>query len=118
MVMVRIDDAQVRDAVTGELIQGLVGQQVKIVTRDTTTPFPIYDAIGDPIPGSVVTVTPVFTVPRIWVDVTTPADVYLDWYDEASGVRGPVDFDRALRDSAAAAAASASASASAATTAQ
>src|SRR5690606_30581938 len=81
-------------------------------------PFPIYDAIGDPIPGSVVTVTPVFTVPRIWVDVTTPADVYLDWYDEASGVRGPVDFDRALRDSAAAAAASASASASAATTAQ
>lgn len=114
MVMVRIDDAQVRDAITGELIQGLVGQPVKIVARDTTTPFPIYDSIGDPIAGSVVTVTSVFTVPRIWVDVTSPADVYLDWLDEGSGARGPVDFDRALRDAAASSAVAASTSASAA----
>lgn len=118
MVMVRIDDAQVRDAVTGELIQGLVGQPVKIVTRDTTTAFPIYDSIGDPIAGSVVNVTPVFTVPRIWVDIVSPADVYLDWLDEASGARGPVDFDRALRDAAASSAVSASASSSAAQAAQ
>jgi hypothetical protein len=105
MVLYRIDDVQVRDAATGELIQALVGQTVKIVTRDTTTAFPIYDSIGDPISGSNVTVTQTFTVPRIWIsDADAPvgdiSQVYLDWYNAGSGVRGSVDFDIPLRNAA------------------
>lgn len=112
MVLYRIDDVQVRDAATGELIQALVGQTVKIVSRDTTTAFPIYDSIGDPISGSNVTVTQTFTVPRIWIsDADAPggdiSQVYLDWYNAGSGVRGAVDFDIPLRESAKAAALSA-----------
>lgn len=112
MALFRIDDVQVRDAATGELIQALVGQVVKIVERDTTTEFPIYDSVGDPISGSNVTVTQTFTVPRIWIsDEDAPggdlSQVYLDWYNAGSGVRGSVDFDRPLRDAAQAAAAAA-----------
>lgn len=98
MAIYRVDDAQVRDAVTGELNTGLVGQQIQIVVRDTTTAYPIQDAAADPIPSSLLTVTPVFTTPRFWVDTTTPADLYLDWYHASSGVRGPVNFDAALRE--------------------
>lgn len=116
MVLYRIDDVQVRDAATGELIQALVGQQVKIVTRDTTTAFPIYNSIGDPISGSNLTVTSTFTVPRFWIkDTDAPggdiSQVYLDWYNAGSGVRGSVDYDRSLRDAAAASATSAETSA-------
>lgn len=120
MALFRIDDVQVRDAATGELLQGLVGQPVKIVLRDTTTAHPIYNSVGDPIPGSVVNVTQTFTVPRIWVDDADGAlaTLYLDWLDQASGARGAVDFDIPLRNSASAASASASASAVAAVAAQ
>jgi hypothetical protein len=113
MALFRIDDVQVRDAATGELLQGLVGQPVKIVLRDTTTAHPIYNSVGDPISGSVVNVTQTFTVPRIWVDDADGAlaTLYLDWWDQASGARGAVDFDIPLRNSASAAAAAASASA-------
>src|SRR5690606_33307901 len=120
MALFRIDDVQVRDAATGELLQGLVGQPVKIVLRDTTTAHPIYNSVGDPISGSVVNVTQTFTVPRIWVDDADGAlaTLYLDWWDQASGARGAVDFDIPLRNSASAASASASASAVAAVAAQ
>lgn len=114
MALYRVDDAQVRDAVTGELNTALVGQQVQIVVRDTTTPFPIEDSAGDPITDSLLTVTPVFTTPRFWIDTTTPADLYLDWYHASSGARGPVSFDAVLRDAAATAVVEAAASAAAA----
>lgn len=97
MPIYRVDDAQVRNAVTGELDTGLVGQQVQIVVRDTTTAYPIQDAAGDPIPSSLVTVTPVFTTPRFYIDVDDPTDLYLDWYDVGGGARGPVNFEAVLR---------------------
>lgn len=104
----RIDGAQVRDAVTGEFKRELAGQPVKIVTRGTTTAFPIYNEVADPIPGSTVTVMPTVEVPAVWVDdVDAPGgditQVYLDWLDEASGARGPVRFEEVLRGEAAAA---------------
>lgn len=114
MVLYRVDDAQVRDAATGALLTSLVGQQVQIVFRDTTNPAPILDETSSPISGSLLTVTPVFTVPRFWIDTVTPADLYLDWLDPVSGVRGPVNFEAVLRDSAADAATSSAASAASA----
>lgn len=97
MAIYRIDSAPVRDAVTGEFNADLVGQQVQIVTRDTTTPYPIQDAATDPIPGSLLTVQSSFCVPRFYIDTATPTTVYLDWYDAGSGARGPVNFEEALR---------------------
>lgn len=102
-------DAWVRDAVTKEMVTSLAGQQVQIVYRDTTTPAVIVDAAGDPIPDSLLTVTALITTPRFWIDTTSPADLYLDWYDAGSGARGPVDFDAVLRDAALAAQAAAEA---------
>jgi len=110
MTLYRIDDAQVRDRDTGDLLTGLVGQEVQIVARDTTTPVEILDETMSPIPGSLVTVTGVFTVPTIWIEVTDPAGLYLDWLDPVSGARGPVQFDAVLRDAAVNAAAAADAS--------
>lgn len=109
---IRIDPAPVRNAVTGELDPALIGEQVQIVTRDTTTAFPIQDGAGDPIASSLVTVSTAFTTPTVYVaDGVSIADLYLDWYHAASGKRGPVDFDRVLRDAALAAQASADSSA-------
>jgi hypothetical protein len=99
----RIDNAEVRDAVTGELNQGLVGEQIQIVTRDTTTPYPIQDAATDPIPDSLLTVQASMCVPTFYIVTATPADLYLDWYHAGSGARGPVNFERVLRDEAVAA---------------
>jgi hypothetical protein len=96
----RVNGAQVRDAITGELNRDLVGQPIQIVIRDTTTLFPIQDNAGDPIPGSELVVMPTFEIPWFWIDTTTPADLYLDWLHAASGARGPVDFDAVLRDAA------------------
>src|SRR5690606_41196902 len=59
----------------------LVGQQVRVVERGTTTPYPIYDGAGDPISGSLVTITQAVTTPTIWIDTETPETVYLDWYE-------------------------------------
>jgi len=107
----RIDNAEVRDAVTGELNTALVGQQIQVVVEDTTTPYPIQDAAADPITGSLLTVQAPGTVPRFYIETDTPADLYLDWYHAASGTRGAFDFNRVLRDAALAAEASAAASA-------
>ncbi len=109
MVMYRIDGAQVRDADSGEFKRELAGQPITIVSRDTTAPFPIYNEVGDQITGSVVRVMPTIEVPRIWInDVDAPAsglaDLYLDWLDEGSGARGPVNFEAVLRAYAAASA--------------
>lgn len=112
MTLYRVNDAQVRDAVTGELNTALAGQPVQIVVRDTTTPFPIQNGAGDPITDSLVAVTPTFTTPWFWIDVADPSDLYLDWYHAGSGARGPVDFDAVSRDAARAAATSAEESAS------
>lgn len=100
MTLYRVDDAQVRAVATGELLTSLVGQPVQIVTRDTTSPVEILDDTGSPIPDSTLTVTGVFTVPRFWLDVEDPTELYLDWYDPASGVQGPVEFEAVLRDAA------------------
>jgi hypothetical protein len=99
----RIDNAEVRDAVTGELNQALVGQQIQILTRDTTTPYPIQDVTTDPIPDSLLTVQESKCVPTFYINTATPADLYLDWYHAGSGARGPVNFERVLRDEAVAA---------------
>lgn len=92
-----IYSADVRDAVTGEFNQALVGQQVQIVTRGTQTPYPILDAADDPISGSLLTVQAPSTVPSFYIDTATPSDVYLDWYHAGSGAQGPVKFEEALR---------------------
>jgi hypothetical protein len=118
MTLYRVNDAQVRDAVTGEIKTELVGEQVQIVVRDTLTPFPIQNSVGDPIADSSLTVTPVFTVPWFWIDVSSAADLYLDWYHAGSGARGPVNFDGVLRDEARAARESAEAAEAAAAAAQ
>lgn len=97
MPMYRVDESNVRDTATGEVLPGLVGQQVRIVDRGTSTPYPIYDAASDPIPGSLLTVTRRYTTPPHYIDTEQPADVYLDWLDESSGARGPVDFEPAMR---------------------
>jgi len=99
----RVDGAQVLEAVTYLPVRELVGQQVQIVLRDTTTPAPIVDETSTPIPGSMMTVNSFVAIPRFWINTTTPADLYLDWYDAASGARGPVDFEKVLRDEAVAA---------------
>lgn len=114
MAIYRIDSAPVRDAVTGEFNTALVGQQVQIVVRDTTTPYPIQDAAADPIASSLLTVQPSFCVPTFYIDTATPSTVYLDWYDAASGARGAVSFEEVLRQSVLAAEASSSASATSA----
>lgn len=103
MTLWRVDDAQVRAVGTGELLTSLVGQPVQIVTRDTTSPVVILDDTSSPIPDSLLTVTGVFTVPRFWIDAADPSELYLDWYDPASGVQGPVEFEAVLRDAAMAA---------------
>jgi hypothetical protein len=103
MPVYRIDSAPVRDAVTGEFNQDLVGQQVQIVVRDTTTPYAIQDAAADPIPSSLLTVQTSFCVPTFYINTASPSAVYLDWYDAASGARGPVSFERQSREEATAA---------------
>lgn len=88
---------QVLDATTYEPNQALVGQQVQVVTRNTTTPYPIFTAAGDPIPDSLVTVTAAVSTPTFYIDTDTPETVYLDWYDAGSGQRGPIDFEEVVR---------------------
>lgn len=78
----------------------LKGQQVQVVTRNTTTPYPIFDAASDPIPSSLVTVTQAASTPTVYIDTVTPETVYLDWYDAGSGQRGPIWFEEVSRQSA------------------
>ena len=103
MVLYRVDDAQVRDAASGALLTALVGQQVKIVYRDTTTAIPILDETSSPISGSLLTVNSSIAVPRYWIDTVAPDDLYMDWLDPVGGARGPVEFEKVLRDEAQAA---------------
>ncbi len=95
--MYAIYPKQVLDANTYEPNKALVGQQVQVVARNTTTPYPIYDGAGDPIAGSLVTVTAAISTPTFYIDTDTPETVYLDWYDAGSGQRGPIDFEEVLR---------------------
>jgi hypothetical protein len=95
--MYAIYPEQVLDATTYEPNKALVGQQVQVVARNTTTPYPIYDGAGDPIAGSLVTVTAAVSTPTFYIDTDTPETVYLDWYDAGSGQRGPIDFEEVLR---------------------
>jgi len=99
-----IYSAPVRHAVTGEPMRELVGEQVVIVTRATTDPYPIYNGAEDPIAGSLVTVSSTFETPLVNIDTDTPADVYLDWYHPGSGARGEINFEEQLRAQARAAA--------------
>ena len=93
----KVPNAPVRDAVTGEFNQNLVGQQVQIVLEDTTTPFPILNGAGDPIPSSLVTVQSSFCMPTYWFETEDLTELYLDWYHAGSGARGSVDFSAAFR---------------------
>lgn len=101
--MYPIYPAWVLDATTLEPNEALKGQQIQVVTRNTTTPYPIYDAAEDPIPSSLVTVTQAASTPTVYIDTVTPETVYLDWYDAGSGARGPIWFEEVSRQSAAAA---------------
>jgi hypothetical protein len=107
--MYPIYPAWVLDATTLEPNTALKGQQVQVVTRNTTTPYPIFDAAGDPIPSSLVTVTQAATTPTVYIDTENPETVLVDWYDAGSGLRGPIWFEEASRQSAAAAHAAADA---------
>lgn len=109
--MYPIYPAWVFDATTLLPNAALKGQQVQVVTRNTTTPYPIFDAAGDPIPSSLVTVTEAASTPTVYIDTLTPETVYLDWYDAASGARGPIWFEEVSRQSAVGAKAEAAASA-------
>lgn len=115
--MYPIYSAAVRNAITLEKDPALVGQQIQVVSRGTTTPYPIYDAASDPIPSSLVTVTSTGDTPTVYIETETPASVYLDWYHAGSGERGPIVFEEQLRDQAESASASSSVSAAAATSA-
>lgn len=115
--MYRIDPSQVRDAASGDLLTGLVGQTVQVVARDTTTSYPIYTSVGDPILGSQVTVTRAIETPTVWIDADDPAGVFIDWYDPSTGVRGAIPFEAVSRAAATAARQAAEAAATAATTA-
>lgn len=109
--MYPIYPAWVFDATTLLPNAALKGQQIQVVTRNTTTPYPIFDAAGDPIPSSLVTVTQAATTPTVYVDTVTPETVYLDWYDATSGNRGPIWFEEVSRQSAVSAATSSASSA-------
>lgn len=113
---IMVPNAPVRDAVTGEFNTDLVGQQIQIIDGLVSTPtaYPIQDGATDPIPSSLLTVQAPGQLPTYWIDVVDPSDLYMDWYHAASGARGRVDFDAALRDSAKASAASSAASAASA----
>src|SRR5690606_18637376 len=96
-MQIRVDGAQVR-GLDGEVDKSLVGRTVRIVERDTTTPYPLKNGAGDTIPGSDVVVLGTYELARFYFEAENPGEVYLDWLDVASGTRGPVNFDRALRD--------------------
>lgn len=98
--MYPIYPAWVLDATTLLPNEALKGQQVQVVERNTTTPYPIFDAASDPIPSSLVTVTQAASTPTVYIDTVTPETVYLDWYDAGSGARGPIWFEEVSRQSA------------------
>lgn len=95
--MYPIFPAWVLDAETLEPNEALKGQQIQVVARGTTTPYPIFDAASDPISSSLVTVTQAASTPTVYIDTVTPETVYLDWYDAGSGNRGPINFEEVLR---------------------
>lgn len=109
--MYPIYSAWVLDATTLLPNAALKGQQVQVVTRNTTTPYPIFNAAGDPIASSLVTVTEAASTPTVYIDTESPETVYLDWYDAGTGQRGPIWFEEVSRESAMASAASSDASA-------
>jgi hypothetical protein len=98
MALVRYDLVPVRDKTTGEIRAELAGSTVRVVIRDTTTPADIYeDAAGAiQIPDSRVTVLPTFAIPTIYHDLD---DGLIDWYDAATGARGPITSEQGLLDS-------------------
>lgn len=100
MTLWRVDDAQVRDVNSGRLLSELIGQSVQIVHRGTTSPADILDETQSPVPGAMLTVGPVYNIPRFWVDIEDPSGLYLDWLDPVSGARGGVEFEAVLRDAA------------------
>jgi len=112
--MYPIYSAWVLDATTLLPNADLKGQQVQVVTRGTTTPYPIFNGAGDPITSSLVTVTEAASTPTVYIDTETPEVVYLDWYDAGSGQRGPIWFEEVSRQSAVGAHAAAEALAEAA----
>jgi hypothetical protein len=118
----RVYGAPVRNKVTGEVDPELVGDQVTIVTRGTTTPFAIQDGAGDPIPDSALTVQSAHVLPAFYFVSASPAAVYIDWYHAESGDSGEILFEEVLReiitDAAESAAASATSSAASAEAAQ
>jgi hypothetical protein len=97
-VSFRIDSPPVRNAETGEVDTALVGQPVQIVLRDTTTPYPILNGAEDSIPDSLLTVTTAHTLPTFRIAEDNPVNLFLDWYQPSSGKRGPVIFDKVMRD--------------------
>lgn len=112
--MYPIYSAWVLDATTLLPNAALKGQQVQVVTRNTTTPYPIFNAASDPIASSLVTVTESASTPTVYIDTDTPETVYLDWYDAGTGQRGPIWFEEVSRQSAMASAASSATSATSA----
>lgn len=94
----RVYGAPVRNKVTGEVDPELVGDQVTIVTRGTTTPFAIQDAAGDPIPDSVLTVQSAHVLPAFYFVSASPAAVFIDWYHAESGDSGEIFFEEVLRE--------------------
>jgi hypothetical protein len=105
-----IYSAPVRNAETGEFDTQLVGEQVQIVNRGTTTPYPILNAADDVIADSLVTVQTSFCTPTVYIATEAPEAVYLDWYHAGSGARGPVYMEEVSRQAAINAATAASAS--------
>lgn len=93
----RVYGAPVRNQVTGEVDPALVGKLITIVTRGTTTPFPIQDGAADPIPDSALTVQSAHVLPAFDFVSASPAAVYLDWYYAETGDRGEILFEEVAR---------------------
>lgn len=97
----RIDSPPVRNAVTGEVDTALRGEVIQIVLRDTTTPYPIMDNAEDPVTDSLLPVQSSDSLPTFRIDdsdLGSLIGLYLDWWQPSSGKRGPILFDKVMRD--------------------
>ncbi|ACZ29553.1 hypothetical protein Xcel_0514 [Xylanimonas cellulosilytica DSM 15894] len=93
-----INTAIVLNQTSGQVALDLAGQTVQVVVRGTTTPYPIIETGSlDPIPSSLLTVSPIGTLPPFIIDTDTPEDLYLDWRDSGSGAQGGIGFEEVMR---------------------
>ncbi|QAY69973.1 phage upper tail fiber protein [Xylanimonas protaetiae] len=94
-----INTAIVLNQATGQVAINLAGQRIQVVVRGTTTAYPIIETGSlDPIPSSLLTVSPIGTLPPFIIETDTPEDLYLDWRDPGSTLQGGIGFEEVMRE--------------------